>query len=118
MYTGLCRPARPDWEGAVHAPEQAADLYSFGVLLWEMVCGVRAWENLSQPQVMIAVSCQGRQLEFPHKCPAELARFAPKFHAPPLLPRSFARFSDGLSRKQDHHAKAAADWTCIFAALR
>ena len=57
-------------------PGQAADLYSFGVLLWEMICGARAWESLLPPQVMIAVSCQGQRLEFPHKCPAELARCA------------------------------------------
>jgi hypothetical protein len=27
------------------------DVYSFGVLLWEMYCGTRAWAGLSSAQV-------------------------------------------------------------------
>ncbi|KAK2077417.1 hypothetical protein QBZ16_004262 [Prototheca wickerhamii] len=39
--------------GAALAP--AADAWSFGVLLWEMCAGVRAWDNLSYHQVVQGV---------------------------------------------------------------
>ena len=64
---------------AVLRVRQAADVYSFGVLLWEMVSGVRAWEGMTPPQIMMAVACQGQQLEFPRDCPPELIRF-PRLH--------------------------------------
>ncbi len=52
-------------------------MYAFGVLLWEMVCGQRAWDGLTPPQVMLAVACQQKQLTYPNWAPEQIAKCAP-----------------------------------------
>ena len=42
---------------------QAADLYSFGVLCWEMLAGQRAWSGMNTAQIIHAVAIQNRQLQ-------------------------------------------------------
>ena len=41
---------------------QAADVYSFGVLLWELCAGQRAWASLNPAQVLSSPLCRGRML--------------------------------------------------------
>ena len=43
-------------------------MYSFGVLLWEMYCGQRAWSGLQFAQLSYAVLVEERSLQFPEDC--------------------------------------------------
>ena len=44
---------------------KAADVFAFGVLLWEMNQGKRPWAGLLQMQVIFAVTIRRRRLSFP-----------------------------------------------------
>jgi hypothetical protein len=50
----------------------ATDVFSFGVVLWEMWAGRRAWQGLSGVQVLQAVTASGRTLEPVEGAPAYL----------------------------------------------
>jgi hypothetical protein len=39
-------------------------VYAFGVIVWEMLSGVRAWDKLTPAQVMLAVALQQQTLSF------------------------------------------------------
>lgn len=49
------------------------DVYSFGVLLWEMCTGSRPWAGLSHGQVIRTVAILRRQLQWPPSVPEVLA---------------------------------------------
>ena len=51
---------------------QAADTYSFGVLLWEMYTGQRPWAGMLQMQIIFNVTVQKKQLEFPSDAPEQI----------------------------------------------
>ncbi len=44
---------------------KAADVYSIGVLLWQMVTGSRPWAGLSHLQVSVEVGTNQRCLQWP-----------------------------------------------------
>ena len=75
---------------------KAADGWSFGVLLWEMWHGCRAWASLNHAQVINAVAVAHEQLRFDAAAPRGIVELAaacmsrfpnerPTFHQAPLL---------------------------------
>lgn len=56
-------------------------MYAFGVLLWELMNGKRAWDGLTPAQVMLAVALQRQTLSYPPHAHPELVR-----QVPPHLP--------------------------------
>ena len=69
----LCRA--PEMLNSGHMTK-AADVYSFGVLLWEMFCGERAWAGCMPVQIIFSVGTLGHFLEFPEEAPTELKKLA------------------------------------------
>ena len=56
-------------KGVTH---KSADVWAFGVLLWEMYSGQRAWAGMSYTQVMQAVGYEQRGPEWPDQAPNAL----------------------------------------------
>ncbi|EFN51383.1 hypothetical protein CHLNCDRAFT_140985 [Chlorella variabilis] len=49
---------------------RATDAFAFGVLLWEMYCGERAWAGKSAVQILYARTAKHQRLAVPADCPA------------------------------------------------
>ncbi len=75
---------------------KAADVYSFGVLLWELFCGERAWEGCLAVQIVFAVGTLGHTLDFPDEAPAALKDLAAACMA--TDPRDRPHFDDIVER--------------------
>lgn len=52
---------------------RAADTYSFGCVLWEMLAGRQPWASVSQGQLLLRVAVWGEHEAVPEGCPKALA---------------------------------------------
>lgn len=52
---------------------EKSDLYSFGVILWELATLQQPWGNLNPAQVVAAVGFKGKRLEIPHDLNPQVA---------------------------------------------
>lgn len=93
VASALAASAAGDGTPSYMAPEvlssgrvtEKADVYSFGVLLWELVSGRTPWEGHTSFQVIYQVCCAGNHLEPPDGCPSPLAELMRAcFEADPL----------------------------------
>jgi len=50
---------------------RSADVYAYGVLLWELWCSAGAWSGMSQAQVIAAILVRNRRLEFAADTPED-----------------------------------------------
>eukprot|EP00887_Chlorella_sp_A99_P001549 scaffold8.g1549.t1 len=54
--------------------DEKSDVFSYGMLLWALLCGRHPWEELDSPlQIVWAVGVQQRRPQLPDGCPAHLA---------------------------------------------
>ena len=68
--------AAPEYLNARRIKErnEKGDLYSFGIIAWELLTGTKPWATEAYtPQDIVQLVCEGERLEIPSRCPVELA---------------------------------------------
>ncbi|KAK9831340.1 hypothetical protein WJX81_003700 [Elliptochloris bilobata] len=100
---------------------RAGCVYSFGVVLWELLAGSRAWSGMNHAQVMIQVGIQKARLPLLHGAPAPLQALVDRCTAAdPALRPTFMEIGDALAKMlaglPGGGRPRSALWLCSLAA--
>lgn len=52
------------------AQDEKCDVFSFGVIVWELATGLMPWSEMNPFRVMVAVAREGARLPIPEDCPS------------------------------------------------
>ena len=81
---------------------QACDSFAFGVLMWEMWHGVRAWSSLTFAQIITAVVANKKSLQFNADAPKDYADLANRcMHIDPTARPGFDEIVESLEHLQN-----------------
>jgi len=75
-----------------------ADVYSFGICLWEMCTRDKPFSNMTTPQVIIAVAREGKRLPTENVQPEFLALINMCWHAEPKCRPIFSEIGEELTK--------------------
>ncbi|CAN6478648.1 unnamed protein product [Victoria cruziana] len=92
--------------------DEKCDVYSFGVILWEITTLRQPWAGMNPMQVVGAVGFQNRRLEIPESVDLSIAEIITKcWESDPKLRPSFAEIMEALKPLQkpirDHTSRPA-----------
>eukprot|EP00899_Mesostigma_viride_P013379 jgi/Mesvir1/22041/Mv18606-RA.1 len=88
--------------------DDKCDVYSFGVMLWEIFTGQKPWEDEGVPlQIAMAVAVQGRRPPMPSVCPSNLRKLITDCwqenpEARPNFVTILRRVEEEMQRHQEH----------------
>jgi len=78
-----------------------ADVYSFGICLWEMCTRDRPYQNMTTPQVVIAVAIEGHRLPIPESIRDDFRKMMRDcWHIEPRFRPLFSGLADSFERME------------------
>lgn len=73
-FFGSVQWSAPEWlSGSTDEYTSACDVYSYGVLLWEVVTHEEPWKNVPPMRINAMVGVRGERLPIPVNAPAQYA---------------------------------------------
>ncbi|KAI5082008.1 hypothetical protein GOP47_0001751 [Adiantum capillus-veneris] len=83
--------------------DEKADIYSFGVILWELATGKIPWDGLNAMQVVGVVGFMNQRLQIPADLDLGWSRIIQEcMHSEPRLRPTFQDLMDQLKEMQEH----------------